>query len=180
MSTNEDPSGAVVPEGCRWSRGIWPTCFGYIRGHCPSPEEVVLTARATMTHYCEQNELHLALIFHDWQVEPNRLKYPGLLHAIDSALQPDTHSLFLADLDFVREPSSVLTVLVQTLLQARPELHVRCFVQAQALSGWSRGRKRSTLRHEGDGGRLVARILQYQAQVPQWLRADRLANNTLG
>jgi hypothetical protein len=132
MSTNEDRSGAVVPEPCRWSRGIWPTCYGYIRGHCPSPDEV-LTIRATMTQYCEQNELHLSLIFHDWQVEPNRLDYLGLRHAVDSALQEDTHSLLLADLDFVREPSSVLTVLVQTLLQARPGLHVRCFVEAQAF-----------------------------------------------
>lgn len=92
-----------------------------------------MTARATMTQYCEQNELHLSLIFHDWDVEPTRLNYLGLQHAIDSALQPDTHSLLLADLDFVREPSSVLTVLVQTLLQARPGLRVRCFVQAQAF-----------------------------------------------
>lgn len=33
---NNEPSGSVVPLPCQHSKDIWPTCYGYIRGHHPS------------------------------------------------------------------------------------------------------------------------------------------------
>lgn len=90
--------------------------------------------RATMTWFCLQNELHLSRIYHDWQVEPDRLKYPGLLHALDRADQPGTHSLFLADLDFIREPSGILGVLAEVIVKSMPHLQVRCFVDERAFN----------------------------------------------
>jgi hypothetical protein len=127
-----EPSGSVVPLPCQHSRGVWPTCYGYIRGLRPSHEEI-LRMRANMTHYCESNGRHLARIFHDWNVAPNRIDYLGLQHAIDHAAQPDTHSLLLADLDFMREPSPVLATLAEAILQTLPDLHVCCLVDERAF-----------------------------------------------
>lgn len=89
--------------------------------------------RANMTHYCEGNNLHLARIFHDWNVAPNRVNYLGLQHAFDHAAQPDTHTLLLGDLDFMREQSPVLTVLAEALLQTLPGIYVCCLVDERAL-----------------------------------------------
>lgn len=89
--------------------------------------------RRHMTYYCESNSLHLALIFHDWDVEPDQLDYLGLRHAIASASQQGTHSLLLGDLDFIREPSKVLTTLAEAVLQSMPDLNVQCFVDSRAF-----------------------------------------------
>jgi hypothetical protein len=129
--TNE-PSGSVVPLPCQHSRGVWPSCYGYIRGRNPSQEEI-LWMRANMTHYCESNNLHLARIFHDWNVEPNNVNYLGREHAIVHAAQPDTHTLLLGDVDFVREPSPTLAVLTEAILQTLPDLYVCCLVDERAF-----------------------------------------------
>jgi hypothetical protein len=130
--TNER-SGSVTPLPCQHSRNVWPTCYGYIRGRRPSQDEI-LWMRANMTHYCERNGLHLARIFHDWNVEPNRVDYLGLRHAFGHATQPDTHSLLLGDLDFLREPSPVLSILTEAILQTLPDLHVCCLVDDRAFN----------------------------------------------
>src|SRR4051794_21461075 len=134
MPMNNEPSGSVIPLPCRHSRSVWPTCYGYIRGHRPSREDI-LWMRASMAHYCESRSLHLARIFHDWEVAPNRVDYLGLRHALDNAGQPGVHSLLLGDLDFIREPSPVLAVLAETVIQAMPGLQVRCFVDERAFEG---------------------------------------------
>lgn len=131
---SNEPSGSVEPLVCQHSRGIWPTCYGYIRGHQPNPEEV-LRMRATMTQYCESNNLHLARIFHDWEVAPNKVDYLGLRHALDHAEQPGVHSLLLGDLDFIRDPSPALAILAEVVLQTMPSLQVRCFVDGPAFGG---------------------------------------------
>ena len=131
---HNEPSGSVIPLPCQHSRGIWPTCYGYIRGRNPSREEM-LWMRANMTTYCEDNKLHLARIFHDWNVAPNRINYPGLAHAVNHTVQPGTHALLLGDLDFVREPSPVLATLAEALLQTLPDLYVCCLVHEQAFEG---------------------------------------------
>lgn len=134
VNQSNEPSGSVEPLPCRHSRGVWPLCYGYIRGYAPSDEEK-LWMRGVMAHYCETNQLHLKLIFHDWGVVPNRIDYLGLKHAIAAASQPDVHSLFLADLDFVRQPSPVLAVLAEGVVLELPELRVRCFVGEGAFGG---------------------------------------------
>jgi len=91
--------------------------------------------RGNMAHYCESNQLHLARIFHDWEVGPDRLAYLGLRHALDHADRPGTHSLLLGDLDFIRVPSTVLTTLIEVILKTMPELNVRCFVDSRAFEG---------------------------------------------
>jgi len=116
---NEPSSGSVVPVGCEHVKDSWPKCYGYIRGTNP-PEEQKLLMRAAMVNHCEENELRLARIFHDWEVTQNQVDYPGLRHTIEHAAHPDTHTLLLADLDFYDNPSHVLAVLAGTITQTCP------------------------------------------------------------
>lgn len=134
---NNEPSGSVVPLPCPHSKGVWPTCYGYIRGKNPTSEQK-LWMRANMVQFCEAKRLHLARIFHDWEVEPDRLNYPGMLHALDHADRPGVHGLLLGDLDFVSEPSPVLVVLTETILKNFPSLRVTCFVDERAFGGLKR------------------------------------------
>jgi hypothetical protein len=132
---SEPPSGSVVPVVCGHSKDIWPTCYGYIRG-TNLPDEHKLLMRAAMVKHCEENELHLARIFHDWEVESNCVDYPGLHDTIAHAAQPDTHTLLLADLDFYDNPSHVLAVLAETITRNMPWLKVVCVVDERVWRSW--------------------------------------------
>lgn len=96
--------GSAAPLSTSGGQGNWPTCYGYLRGRQPSPDEV-LDVRSHMVEFCESNQLYLARIFHDLDVEPTNLAYPSLREVIECVAKPDTHSVLLADLEFVREPS---------------------------------------------------------------------------
>lgn len=124
--------GSAVPLSTSEQCGQWPTCYGYLRGRQPSPDEV-LTVRGHMVEFCENNELYLARIFHDLDVEPTNLAYPSLREVIECVAQPDTHSVLVADLEFVREPSSALREITTTLAASFPAVRVRCFVPAEAF-----------------------------------------------
>jgi hypothetical protein len=124
--------GSAEPLSTSEAQGNWPTCYGYLRGRQPSPDEV-LAVRGQMVEFCENNQLYLARIFHDLDVEPTNLDYPSLRKAVKHVAQPDTHSVLLADLEFVREPSSVLRAIATTLTDNFPRVRVRCFVPEEAF-----------------------------------------------
>ena len=75
---------------------------------------------------------YLARIFHDLDVEPTNLDYPSLREVIECVAQPDTRSVLVADLEFVREPSAVLRAITTTLSANFPAVRVRCFVPEEA------------------------------------------------
>jgi hypothetical protein len=49
---NNEPSGSVVPLPRQHSKGVWPTFYGYIRGHSPTDERK-LWMRAVSIHGVE-------------------------------------------------------------------------------------------------------------------------------
>lgn len=122
---NNEPSGSVIPLPCQYSKGKWPTCYGYIRGNRPS-EDDKLWIRGAMAHICDSNQLHLARIFHDFEVAPNRVDYRALRYTLTQVAHPATHTLFLADLDWMRTPSPLLDILADTIEHAIPHVQVRC------------------------------------------------------
>ena len=129
--------GSAEPLSTSGGHGDWPTCYGYLRGREPSLDEV-LAVRGQMVEFCESNQLYLARIFHDLYVEPTNLDYPSLREVIECVAQPDTHSVLVADLEFVREPSGVLRAITTTLSANFPAVRLRCFVPEEAYGSLGR------------------------------------------
>jgi hypothetical protein len=123
--------GSAVPLSTSDKCGEWPTCYGYLRGRNPNIEEIG-AVRGQMVEFCESNQLYLARIFHDLDVEPTNLAYPGLREVIECVSQPETHAVLLADLEFVREPSSVLREIATTMVASFPVVRVQCFIPKEA------------------------------------------------
>lgn len=111
---------------------VWPTCFAYIRGRDPSRAEI-LAVRGLMVDSCLRERLYLRCIFHDLDVEPTSFDYPSFWEFNHALNIVPTHSVYLADLELVREPSSVLVTIATGLSSLHPGVRIHTFVQPEFL-----------------------------------------------
>lgn len=123
--------GSAEPFATADKHGAWPTCFAYLRGRDPSREEI-LGVRALMVDSCQRNRLHLARIFHDLDVEPTSVDYPSFWEFNAAIAEVPTHTVLIADLEFVREVSPVLVTIATGLEKLHPRLRVHSYIQPEA------------------------------------------------
>lgn len=122
--------GSAEPLATADKQGVWPTCFAYLRGRDPSTDEI-LGVRAQMVQFCQVNRLYLARIFHDLDVEPTTVDYPSFHELLETLSTVETHTVLLADLEFVREVSPVLVIIATGVGAIFPHLQVKSFINPE-------------------------------------------------
>ncbi len=85
-----------------------------------------------MVRLAESNQLYLARIFHDFDVEPTNLDYPGLREVMECVGQPRTYAVLLTDLEFTREPSLALKNITEGFFLEYPGVRVVCILGEEA------------------------------------------------
>jgi hypothetical protein len=124
--------GSAEPFATSVMHGVWPLCVGYLRGRDPATAEI-LRLRGQMVEFCEANQLYLARIFHDLDVEPGRIDYSAFGEVLDCAAQPGTRAVVIADLECWREPSRALGLMAERLIVATG-VKVHCLVDPRMFT----------------------------------------------